>query len=54
MMLKIGALLWAAMLGFAINAAGDVVPRADFTILDESLADGWRMVGDLGQNPPPR
>ena len=48
MMLKISALLWVVMLGCAINAVGDEVTRASFTVLDESLAEGWRMVGDQG------
>jgi len=48
MMLKIGALLWALMFGFAISADGDDVTGSSFTILDESLAEGWRMVGNQG------
>ena len=47
-MLKIGALLWALMFGFAISADGDDVTGSSFTILDESLAEGWRMVGNQG------
>ena len=47
-MLRICALLSVVMLSFALDANADENSGIDFAILDESLADGWRLVGDKG------
>ncbi len=47
-MLRICALLSVVMLSLALDANADGYSGIDFAILDESLADGWRLVGDKG------
>ena len=47
-MLRICALLSGVMLSLALDANAEGYSGIDFAILDESLADGWRLVGDKG------